>query len=174
MPIYKLADVSPNMHASAFVAETSVVIGDVTVGENANIWFGAVVRGDEDKIKIGANSNIQDNAVLHSDHGFPIEIGSAVTVGHQAMLHGCTIEERTLIGMRAVVMNGAVIGRHCIIGAGAVVTEGKKFPEGSLILGSPAKVVRQLTEAEINSLAPGAKYYVDQAQLFKSKLVRIG
>jgi len=174
MAVYKLAEVCPVVHASAFIAESADVIGDVSVEENSSIWFGAVLRGDDASITVRAGTSIQENAVLHVDNGFPIDIGPNATVGHQAMLHGCTVKEHSLIGMQAVVMDGAVIERNCIVGAGAVVPAGKTYPEGSLILGCPAKVMRELTKAEIDGLKAAADFYVNQRQLFKSKLVRVG
>ena len=133
-----------------------------------------VARGDSDHLHIGAGSNIQDNTVLHADAGQPLRIGRNVTVGHKAMLHGCTIGDESLIGIGAVVLNGAKIGKHCLVGAGALVTEGKEFPDGSMILGSPAKVVRQLTEAQIEGLRRSAQHYRDNAQRFKKGLRHIG
>mgnify|MGYP000169697338 CR=1 FL=1 len=136
-----------------FIADDALVIGSVTLCVEASIWYRAVVRGDSEQISIGARSNVQDGAVLHADPGFPLTIGADVTVGHLAMLHGCTIGDGTLVGIKAVVLNGARIGRNCVVGAGALVTEGKEFPDGSMILGSPAKAVRQLTPEQIAAYA---------------------
>ncbi|ACC73927.1 transferase hexapeptide repeat containing protein [Paraburkholderia phymatum STM815] len=172
--IYKLGEAIPTVHESVFVADSASLIGEVAVGENSSIWFGAVLRGDEDKITIGACSNVQENAVLHADDGFPIVVGENVTIGHQAMLHGCTIGDMTLVGMQAVVMNGAIIGKNCVVGAGALITEGKVFSEGMLILGAPAKAVRRLTNSEIGSLSLAALHYSKQRLRCKSELVRIG
>ena len=149
MAIYKLGDEAPTIHESVFLADTATIIGRVTLEENASVWFGAALRGDNEPIVVGRGSNVQEDAILHADPGFPLTIEANVTVGHQAMLHGCTIKEGSLIGIQAVVLNGAVIGRNCLVGAGAVVTEGKVFPDNTLILGSPAKAIREITEADI-------------------------
>ena len=156
MSIYQLDQWRPEVHPSAFVADSAQVIGQVSLGAEASVWFGCVVRGDTELISIGAGSNIQDASVLHADYGFPLQVGERVTVGHQVMLHGCCIGDETLIGIGAVVLNGARIGKHCLVGAGALVTEGKEFPDGSLILGSPAKVVRTLTPEQIEGLRASA------------------
>jgi carbonic anhydrase/acetyltransferase-like protein (isoleucine patch superfamily) len=174
MAVYKFAEFCPVVHESAFVSESADIIGDVHLEENSSVWFGAVLRADDARITVRAGTSIQENAVLHVDDGFPLEVGPNVTVGHQAMLHGCTVKEQTLIGMQAIVMDGAVIERNCIVGAGAVVPAGTTYPEGSLILGCPAKAVRALTEAEIANLKGAANFYVNQRHQFKHKLVRIG
>lgn len=174
MPIYKLRSDAPLVPESAFIAAEATLIGMVTLGERASVWPGAVVRADDEPISIGEASNVQEGAVLHADPGFPLRIASNVTVGHQAMLHGCTIGEQSLIGIQAVVLNGAVIGKHCLVGAGAIVTEGKNFPDGSLILGAPAKVVRQLSEEEIARLLASAASYVERGATFKTQLERTG
>ncbi len=174
MAIYKLGDAAPTIHESVFIADTATIIGKVEVEENASVWFGAAIRGDNELISIGAGSNIQENAVLHTDPGYPMTIAPNVTIGHQVMLHGCTIGEGSLIGIQAVVLNGAVIGRNCLVGAGAIVTEGKVFPDNSLILGAPAKVVRELTEADIANMQRAAASYVARREYFKAQLVRIG
>ncbi|RQS06731.1 gamma carbonic anhydrase family protein [Burkholderia sp. Bp8998] len=174
MPIFKLDDKIPEIHETAFVAETASIIGDVVLEKNVSVWFGATLRGDDGSIRVGVGSNIQENAVLHADDGYPILISENVTVGHQAMLHGCEIKKCVLIGMQSVIMNGAIIGNHSIVGAGAVVTEGKIFPERSLILGSPAKVVRLLDDREIQDLERGAVHYVNRRGQYKRSLVRIG
>ena len=145
MPVYRLADSVPTIAASAYIAPTATIIGRVVLQDHASVWFGAILRATDEPITIGANSNVQDSAVLHTDPGFPLSVGVNVTVGHQAMLHGCTIGDGSLIGIQAVVMNGAVIGKRCLVGAGAVVTERKVFADGSLILGAPAKVVREFS-----------------------------
>ncbi len=139
MAIYQLEDLIPQIAASAWVAPSATVIGRVVMEEGASVWYGAVLRGDNDLIHIGRNSNVQDGSVLHTDSGVPLTLGEGVTVGHQVMLHGCSVGDGSLIGIQAVVLNGAKIGRHCIVGAGALVTEGKEFPDGSLIVGSPAR-----------------------------------
>ena len=158
---------TPEVDASAFVAETAALIGDVAVGAHASIWFGAVVRGDSNAIRIGAQANIQDNSVLHVDHTHRLTIGEDVTVGHRAILHGCTIERRVLVGMGATIMNGAVIGADSIVGAGALVTEGTQVPPRSLILGVPAKVKRELTDEEVAGIARSASLYAEYASWYR-------
>ena len=170
MAIYALDGVAPQVAASAWVADSAQVIGDVVLGEGASVWFGNVVRGDDDRITIGAGTNVQDASVLHADIGKPLTIGENVTVGHQVMLHGCTIGDESLIGIGAVVLNGARIGRNCLVGAGSLVTEGKEFPDGSMILGSPARVVRQLSPEQIEGLRTSARHYMDNARRFKAGL----
>jgi carbonic anhydrase/acetyltransferase-like protein (isoleucine patch superfamily) len=172
--IYKLGDAAPTIHESVFVADTATIIGRVTLEENSSVWFGAALRGDNEPIVLGQGSNIQEGAVLHTDPGFPLTIEANVTVGHQAMLHGCTVKEGALIGIQAVVLNGAVIGRNCLVGAGAVVTEGKTFPDNTLILGAPAKAVRELTETEITRMQAGTRGYAERREYYKAQLVRIG
>ncbi|WP_119157169.1 gamma carbonic anhydrase family protein [Caldimonas tepidiphila] len=174
MALYRVGSKSPQVPASAFVAKEASLIGDVRLGEHASVWFGATVRGDNEPICIGEASNVQEGAVLHADPGFPLDIGARVTVGHQAMLHGCTIGEGSLVGIQAVVLNGAVIGRHSLVGAGAIVTERKTFPERSLILGAPAKVVRELSDEEVANLAASAAGYAERAAFFAAELERVG
>lgn len=174
MAIYELDGVAPVISPSAWVADSAQVMGQVELGEDASIWFGTVVRGDTDRITIGAGSNIQDASVLHADFGSPLTIGANVTVGHQVMLHGCTIGDESLIGIGAVVLNGAKIGKNCLVGAGSLVTEGKEFPDGSMILGSPAKVVRQLSPEQIEGLRQSARHYVLNAQRFRKGLRKLG
>ncbi len=173
MAIYELDGVAPRVADSAWVAENALVIGDVSLGEHASVWFGTTVRGDTATITVGAGSNIQDGSVLHADDGLPLTIGAHVTVGHQVMLHGCTVGDESLIGIGAIVLNGAKIGRNCLVGAGALVTEGKEFPDGSMIIGSPAKVVRQLTPEQIEGLRQSAKHYVENAERFRRGLKKI-
>lgn len=173
MAIYQLGDFVPDVAESAWVADSAEVIGRVTLGDDVSIWFNAVLRGDSDTLTIGAGSNIQDGSVLHADHGSPLVVGERVTVGHQVMLHGCTIGDESLIGIGAVVLNGARIGRNCVIGAGALVTEGKEFPDGSLIVGAPAKVVRELSEAQIAGLKASAAHYINNGRRYASDLKRI-
>lgn len=172
MTVYALDDKRIQTPASGnwWVAPSAVVLGNVIMHEDSSVWFGAVVRGDNDPITIGERSNVQDGAVLHTDMGFPLSIGPDVTIGHQAMLHGCTVGEGALIGIQALVMNGAVIGKHSLVGAKALVTEGKSFPERSLILGSPAKVVRELTDEEVEVLRLSAAGYVANYKRFKGGL----
>jgi carbonic anhydrase/acetyltransferase-like protein (isoleucine patch superfamily) len=174
MALYQLDDIAPEVHPTAWVADSAEVIGAVTLGENSSVWFGAVLRGDTDRLTIGRNSNIQDGSVLHADRGQPLVVGDDVTVGHQVMLHGCTIGDGSLIGIQAVVLNGAKIGRNCLVGAGALVTEGKEFPDGSLIMGSPAKAVRTMTPEQIAGMHRGTGHYVDNARRFARGLKKIG
>ena len=173
MAIYQLGDAVPQIHESAWVAESAQVMGHIELEQDASVWFGAVLRGDNEPIRIGRCSNIQDGSVLHSDVGQPMTVGPYVTVGHQAMLHGCTIGEGSLIGIGAIVLNGARIGKNCLVGAGALVTEGKEFADGSMILGSPARVVRQLTNEQIASIRRNVLGYVENARHFKAGLRRI-
>lgn len=173
MTQYRIADKRPQVAPSAFVAREAMLVGDVQVGEHASIWFGAVARGDNEPVRIGARSNVQEGAVLHADPGFALTIGEDVTVGHQAMLHGCTIGAGSLIGIQAVVLNGAVIGAGSLVGAGAVVTERKEFPPRSLILGAPAKVVRELSDADVANLLQSAAGYVRKAAHYCTDLERI-
>ena len=174
MAIYELDGVAPRVAASAWVADTAQVIGNVVLGENASVWFGTVVRGDTEAITIGAGTNIQDASVLHADFGQPLVVGERVTVGHQVMLHGCTIGDETLIGIGAIVLNGARIGKNCLVGAGSLVTEGKEFPDGSMIMGTPAKVVRELTPQQIEGLRLSAQHYIDNARMFRATLKKLG
>jgi carbonic anhydrase/acetyltransferase-like protein (isoleucine patch superfamily) len=174
MAIYQLDDLRPDLHESAWVADSAQVIGNVLLAENVSIWFGVVARGDTESLSVGRGSNIQDNSVLHADPGMPLRIGENVTVGHQVMLHGCTVGDGTLIGIGAVVLNGARIGRNCIVGANALVTEGKEFPDGTMILGSPAKAVRQLSDEQIAGLARVAEHYVENARRYRQGLRKIG
>ena len=163
MPLYALDDLSPSIDPSAWVAPSADLIGDVRLGARSSVWFGAVIRADNTPIAIGQNSNFQDGAIGHSDPGSPLTVGAGVTVGHQAILHGCTVGEGALIGMGARILNGAEIGAGCIVGAGALVTEGKQFEPGLLIVGTPARVVRPLTEAEQQMLLVSAAHYADKA-----------
>ena len=173
MPLYQLDDKVPQIADSAWVADSAQVIGDVHLAEDASIWFHATLRGDNDPITIGEGTNIQDGSVLHTDAGVPLTIGRHVTVGHMVMLHGCTIGDESLIGIGAVILNGARIGRHCLVGAGSLVTEGKEFPDGSMILGSPAKVVRMLTPEQIEGLRASARHYVDNARRYATRLKKL-
>lgn len=170
MTCYALAELTPEIDPSAFVAPQATLIGSVTLQARCSIWPGAVIRADNEPIVVGEGSNVQENAVLHVDRGQPLRVGRNVTIGHQAMLHGCTIEDGSLIGIQAVVLNGAVIGRHCLVGAGALVTEGKKFPERSLILGAPARVVRTLSDAEVATLEESAQDYAVRAARYRHDL----
>lgn len=174
MSLYRLGDYATIVHESAFVADNATLIGKVVLEENASVWFNATLRGDNEPITIGPGSNVQEGTVMHTDPGCPLTVAANVTIGHQAMLHGCTIGEGSLIGIQAVVLNRAVIGRNCLVGAGAVVTEGKIFPDNSLILGAPAKVVRELNQEDIARLYLSAQSYIARRALFKEQLVRIG
>lgn len=170
MPLYALGDLSPSLAAGAWAAPSADLIGDVRLGERASIWFGAVIRADNTPILIGEESNVQDCAVGHSDPGAPLTIGKGVTVGHQAILHGCSVGNGALIGMGARVLNGAVIGERCLVGAGALVTEGKSFEPGMLIVGSPARALRPLTEPELAMLVLSAAHYADKAAHYAASL----
>jgi carbonic anhydrase/acetyltransferase-like protein (isoleucine patch superfamily) len=174
MALYSLADKKPELGRDAWVAPNAKVIGDVQLGDNASIWWNAVLRGDNDTIRIGANSNIQDGSVLHADEGVPLTVGANVTVGHLVMLHGCTIGDESLIGIKSVILNKAVIGRHCIIGANSLIPEGKVIPDRSLVMGSPGKVVRQLTDEEVARLRLAAQGYVDNARRYRAELKQEG
>ena len=170
MSLYALGDLGPKLGQGAWAAPSADLIGDVRLGERASVWFGAVIRADNTPIIVGDDSNIQDGAVCHSDAGFPLTIGARVTIGHQAILHGCTVHDDCLIGMGARILNGAVIEAECIVGAGALVTEGKKFESGSLIVGAPARVVRQLTDSERQMLRASALHYAEKAARYAVEL----
>lgn len=171
--IYSLDGVSPRLGRGVYVAPNAVVVGDVELGEDVNIWFGAVLRGDIERLTVGRLTNVQDNCVLHSDPGSPLNVGEGVTVGHGVILHGCTIGDGSLIGMGATVLNDARIGRNCLVGANALVTEGKVFPDGMLIVGSPARAIRALTADELAKLATSAGRYVERSQLYARALKEI-
>jgi len=174
MPIYRLGDAEPQVDPSAWVADNAVLIGRVMLGAGASVWYGAVLRADNEPIVIGARSNVQDGAVLHTDPGRPLALGEGVTIGHQAMLHGCTVGDGSLVGIRAVLLNGATIGRGSIVGAGALVTEDKAFADGSLVVGSPAMLKRALTSEQIEALQRIAEGYVERARRYRSQLQRVG
>jgi carbonic anhydrase/acetyltransferase-like protein (isoleucine patch superfamily) len=174
MPIYQLGDRIPQVHPSAFIHETAVVIGQVDVGPNVSVWPFTTLRGDNEPITLGQDSNVQEGCTLHTDPGFPLVVGQRVTVGHHAMLHGCTIGDDSLIGIQAVILNGAVIGRGCLVGAASLVTEGKQIPDGSLALGSPAKVARQLEPHEIERSRVIAQSYVTRSGRYRTDMKRIG
>ena len=173
MAVYQLDDDTPDIAPDAWVADSAEVIGRVVLGAQASIWYGAVLRGDNARISIGRASNVQDGSVLHTDDGKPLVIGDGVTIGHQVMLHGCTVGDGSLIGIQSVVLNGARIGKNSIVGAGSLVTEGKEFPDGALIVGSPAKVVRMLTAEQIEALAASAAHYVHNADRHRVGLKKI-
>lgn len=176
MAIYSLDDVTPELPADGdcFIADSARVIGRVRLHRGASVWFNAVLRGDTELIEVGEGANVQDNCTLHTDEGFPLTIGKNCTVGHNVILHGCTIEDGALIGMGAVVMNGARIGKNCVVGAGAIVTEGKTFPDYSLVLGAPARVVRTLDPATSGALFEGAAHYAANGRRFRAGLKKIG
>jgi carbonic anhydrase/acetyltransferase-like protein (isoleucine patch superfamily) len=176
MAIYRLDGQAPELpaHGNYFIAETATVIGKVRLLNGASVWFGAVLRGDNEWIEIGENSNVQDNSTCHTDLGFPLTIGKSCTVGHNVILHGCTIEDGALVGMGSIVMNGARIGRGSVVGAGSVITEGKQFPEHSLIIGSPARVIRTLDAAQVAQMGSAAKFYVSNGGRFNKGLKQIG
>ncbi|TKB44103.1 gamma carbonic anhydrase family protein [Thalassotalea mangrovi] len=171
--IFQLDEYTPTLHPSCFVADNATVIGQVTLNADSSVWFGVVIRADNDTITIGEGSNIQDGSVLHVDPGMPMSLGKNVTIGHKVMLHGCDIGDGSLIGINAVVLNGAKIGKGCLIGANALVTENMVIPDGSLVLGSPAKVVKTLSEEQQAQLLQGASHYVENAKRYKKGLQRI-
>lgn len=174
MAVYEVDGKTPQVDSTAWIADSAQVMGHVTLGPDASVWFGCVLRGDTESMTIGEGSNIQDLTVMHADHGLPLTIGKHVTVGHKVMLHGCTIGDESLIGIGAVVLNGARIGKNCLVGAGSLVTEGKEFPDGSMIMGTPAKVVRQLTPEQIEGLRLSAQHYIDNARMFRATLKKLG
>ena len=173
MAIYELDDYQPNIDPSAWVADSASVIGRVAMAEGASVWFGAVLRGDNEWITLGKDANVQDGCVLHTDIGYPLTLGERVSIGHQVMLHGCTVGEGTLIGIGAIVLNGAKIGKNCVVGAGSLVTEGKEFPDNSLIVGSPARVLRTLEPEQIERFGRAATFYVSNAARYRAGLKRI-
>jgi len=175
MPLYAIDGTEPSFAdaASNWLAPDATLIGDVRVGRNAGFWFGVVIRGDNEPVVIGADTNVQEHTVMHTDPGFPLTIGQGCTIGHRAMLHGCTIGDNSLIGMGAIVLNGAKIGRNSLVGAGALVTEGKEFPDNSLIVGSPAKAIRVLDDAAIARLRGSAAHYVANGKRFKAGLKKV-
>jgi carbonic anhydrase/acetyltransferase-like protein (isoleucine patch superfamily) len=170
LSLYRLGEDQPRVAPDAFIAPGTHLIGKVVLGARVSIWFGAVLRGDNEPIVIGDDSNVQENCVLHNDPGFPLTVGRGVAIGHQAMVHGCTIGDHSLIGIQAIIMNGAQIGRECLVAAGAIVTEGKVFPDRMLILGVPAKPVRPLTEAEIADLHEIGQRYAARGQRYRAQL----
>jgi carbonic anhydrase/acetyltransferase-like protein (isoleucine patch superfamily) len=174
MAIYQLEELVPEIDPSAYIAESANIIGKVRIEARASIWFDATIRGDNELITIGENSNVQEGCILHTDPGYALTVEKNVTIGHQAMLHGCTVGEGSLIGIQAIVLNGAKIGKNCLVGAGALVTEGKAFPDNTLIVGVPARVVRTLNEEDIARLRRNTDNYVERAQSYKHNLKRIG
>ena len=176
MAIYELDGQGPDLPADGnyFIAEDAAVMGKVRLKPGASVWFGAVLRGDNEWIEVGEGSNVQDNCTLHTDLGFPLTIGSNCTVGHNVILHGCTLFDGALVGMGSIVMNGAKIGAHSIVGAGAVITEGKEFPERSLIIGAPARVIRSLDQTQVERMGSAARFYQANGPRYTKALKRIG
>jgi len=174
MPIYTLPDKQPAIAASAWIAPNATVIGDVRLAENASVWWNAVLRGDNDPITVGANTNVQDGSVLHTDPGSPLTLGRDITVGHLVMLHGCSVGDGSLIGIKSVILNHAVIGANCLIGANTLIPEGKVIPDRSLVMGSPGKVVRELDDEEVARLVAAAQRYVENARRYASQLQTFG
>ena len=172
--IFELGDRKPVFEGDYFVADNAAVIGSVVMGPNASVWWSVTIRGDNDVIRLGENVNIQDGSVIHTDGGVQVTLERNVSVGHLVMLHGCTVRENSLIGIGAIVLNGATIGRNCLIGAGALVPEGKEIPDGSLVLGVPGKVVRQLTPEQVATNTWIAEHYVERAGIYRQGLKRIG
>ncbi len=167
---YRLGDSRVETHPQSWVAPNATLVGKILLDAGANVWFGAVLRGDNELIHIGENSNVQDGSVMHTDMGYPLTLGTGVTVGHNAMLHGCTVGDYSLVGINAVILNGAKIGKYCIIGANTLIAEGKEIPDGSLVVGSPGKVVRELTEQQKKMLEASAAHYVHNAQRYARDL----
>lgn len=168
---YRLGNSRVEAHPASWVAPSADLIGKVRLEAGASVWFGAVLRGDNELIHIGENSNVQDGSVMHTDMGFPLTLGKGVTVGHNVMMHGCTVDDYSLIGINSVILNGAKIGKYCIIGANSLIPEGKVIPDGSLVMGSPGKVVRELTEQQKKMLEASAAHYVHNAQRYARELV---
>lgn len=173
MASYSIGQLSPTIHPDAYVSSHAIVIGHVEIAEGASVWPGVIIRGDNEKIVIGPNANIQDGAVIHADPGFPVLIGDSVSVGHMAMLHGCEIGSASLVGIQAVVLNGAVIGKQCLVGACSLVAQGKTFPESTLIVGRPAKALRVLSDEDAAFVARNAQEYRERAQRYRRELRRI-
>ncbi len=173
MGVFALDGVEPQLADGVWIAPNASVIGAVSLGENASVWFGVVIRCDNEPITIGKDTNIQDNSVLHSDPGMPLSIGAGVTVGHKAMLHGCTVGDNALIGIGATVLNGAVIGKNCIVGAHALITEGKVIPDNSLVVGAPGRVMKTIGDAQVQMLKASALHYVENAARFRDGLKKV-
>lgn len=173
MTLYSLNGIRPDIDPGAWIAPNATLVGKVRLGPRASIWFGAVLRGDNEWLEIGAGSNVQDNAVIHSDPGFPLAVGEGCTIGHSAVVHGCTLGSGTLVGMGATILNGACLGRNCLIGAGALVTEGKEIPDRSLVVGAPGKVMRVLSDAQVEDLARTAKGYSERIAVYRDGLMPI-
>ena len=174
MTIYALGEHTPQIHEDTWVAPDANLVGKVVMEQGASVWFGCTIRADHEEIRVGEGSNVQENCVMHIDAGFPLTIGRNCTIGHKVMLHGCTIGENTLVGMGAIVLNGAKIGRNCLIGAGALITEGKEIPDGSVVMGAPGRVVKELDDKARAMLANGAKHYRENMARFRDGLKAIG
>lgn len=170
MAVFSLQDRTPTIGENVWIAHNATVVGDVTLGAHCSIWFGATLRGDNDPIWIGEGSNVQDGAILHTDEGVPLRVGAHVSIGHMAMLHGCTIGDSTLIGINAVVLNRAVVGKHCLIGANTLIPEGKVIPDRSLVVGTPGRIIRELTDEEIARHLGNARHYMQNAALYRDTL----
>lgn len=173
MTVYKLGSVAPAVAPTAYIAPNATLVGNVVLADEVGVWFGATLRGDNEAISIGSRTNVQDLAVLHTDIGYPLTIGRGVTVGHQSTVHGCIIGDGSLIGIQAVILNGAVIGKQCLIGAGALITERKTFPDRSVIIGKPAKVVREITDAELFQISEGVAHYVRQIARYRTGILTL-
>ena len=174
MTLYALGDIQPKLPDGFYwIAPTAVVLGQVELKDNASVWFGTTIRGDNEPITIGENSNVQENCVLHTDPGCPLTIGRDCTIGHKAILHGCEVGDNSLIGMGATVLNGAKIGRNCLIGAGALIPENKEIPDGSLVMGMPGKIIKELSEEQIRGLTQSAVHYVNNAKRFSEHLKKV-
>ena len=172
MPIYQFKHLKPSIDPDTFIFDSADIIGDVTLAAGVSIWSNVAIRGDNAPISIGNGSNIQEGSVLHVDEGIPLTIGKHVTVGHQAMLHGCTINDGALIGMQAIVLNNAVIGKNCLIGAGAIIPEGREIPDGALV-GGVGKILRQLSDEEINNMHVNTQHYIDRGREYKRELIKL-
>lgn len=170
MTVYSFAGIAPDLHPDSWIAPDANLIGKVVIQEGASVWFGSTLRGDNEEIRLGVGSNIQENCVLHTDMGFPLTIGRDCTIGHKVMLHGCTVGDNTLVGMGAIILNGAKIGKNCLIGAGALITEGKVIPDGSLVMGAPGKVVRTLDDAALQGLTAAALHYQERMRAYRDGL----
>jgi len=173
MTLYAIGSDSPELNEGSWVAPDANVIGKVVLERAASVWFGCTIRGDNEEIRVGEGSNVQEHCVMHVDPGFPLTIGAGCTIGHKVMLHGCTIGDNTLIGMGATILNGARIGKNCLVGAGALITEGKEIPDGSLVMGMPGKVVRELDDATIQGLRASALHYQENARRFRDTLTEV-
>lgn len=174
MPIYRLGDYTPQIHPTAFIAENATIIGNVIIEANASVWYNVVIRGDNDRISIGENSNIQDGSVLHADPGYPVILGKNVTIGHMAMLHGCTIGDGSMVGIRATVLNGSIIPENCLVAAGSLVTENKRFEPNKVLMGAPARAAKTMDEKTASRMPQTADHYVWNKQRFLNTLEKTG